>query len=433
MASQSTQFDSFLKDEYTEDNIEQHIYKDHPTLEKITKETDHSGRKMVHPILHATPSGFGPTLSHAQEGSNQTGGRGNLQGKDWTSDWGEYDAAVSVGLKVMMQSRNDEGAFFRNQKLEHDLLFHRWGDIHSYLIFSDTGLALNQGSTGTISSGTVTLANANDIVNFYEGMILQASADDGTSSGHSLLGSGSKGYLFNINHNAGTFDVATSQANAEAGTKGTPTGWTSTMYFFRNGEFGGGASPNRIILGLGSWVPASDPGATVFEGVDRTVNIQALSGTRVPSSELTGKGLEGRIKQLVVRQVSRGGAEKPDAISLNDEDWQQLADNLETRGVRDISKPEGKFNYETITLRTSKGPVGVYGDRFQPPGTIRSHNFKYIKLCSMGPYPAIMNKDGFQMLRNAGSNDLEMRLFGFAAFVVSAPGQQGYSVVPTAA
>lgn len=433
MASTGTSgsYDSLLKDNYTEDEIARQVYKDHPTLEKITKETDHSGRQFIQPIIHATPSGFGPTLSHAQESSNQASGQGNLRAKDWNCAWGEFSAAVSVGHKVLQQSRNDEGAFFRNQILEHDLLFQRWGDIHSYLIFSDAGLALNQGSTITISSGVCTCGNANDIVNFYEGMILQASATDGTSSG-TLLGSGSKGYVYNINHNAGTFTVATSEANAAAGTAGTPTGWTGSMYMFRSGEYGGATSANRVILGLGAWVPSSDPSSTSFEGVDRTANIAALSGVRVPSADLTSRGLESRVKQLVVRMVSRAGSPKPDAISLNDEDWQQLADNLDTRGSRMISEAKGKFNYETITLRTSRGPVEVYGDRFNPPGTFRAHNFKYIKLASLGPYPGIMNQDGFKMLRNAGSNDLEMRLYGYGAFCVSWPGAQGYGVVPAA-
>ena len=421
MASTLTTFDAFLKERYADENeVERLVVENHEFLDMIERDASGSGKYFDHPVVVGNPQGLGATLAKAQTASEAAGGGGNIQGKDWISNWGDYSGAITVGDKVIKAARDSAGSFLRNKAEEVDGLYRSFGDTMEYYLFADAGRAL---ATGTISSGVVTLvaATESDIVNIQEGSILVASANDGTSSGHTLLGSGSVGYVIGVNPNAGTFTVSATAGGAA----GTPSGWTGTMFFFRDGDFGGGTQGNRILLGAGAWIPSSDPGATAFEGVDRTLNIQKLSGTRLTNAEISGLGLEGRLKKLVMRMVGRGVSPGPTVIFMNPEKWQPLADSLESRGQRLLDGGSAIFNYKKISLAMSGRNVDIVSARFCPYHTAFALHTPTIKLRSMDKFPFVVNGDGLDMMRMASSNSYELRLQAYPAVIFAAPGYCG--------
>ena len=423
MASTLTTFDAFLKEEYADASaVDRLVYKDHPCLDMYSKKDNDGGDQFVHPVLIGNPQGLGPTRTIAQSGSTQAFAGANTRGKKWVVPWGTYAASVEIGDQVIDASKQNFGAFLRNEKEEIDGLYRAFGDTMGYYIFADSGrhLAVGTESTGVItcSAGTET-----DIANIEVGQRLVASANDGTSSGHTLLGSGSLGYVFAVNKNAGTFTVATSAANAAAGTAGTPGSWTGTMYFFREGDFG--PTGNTIFHGLGAWIPSSDPTSTSFNGVDRTEDITKLSGVRLTSGETSGLGLEQRLKKLVTKMAGRGGVGMPSHIFVNPEKWQQLADSLESRGTRPLDGGTGKFGYKKLELVAGGGMVQVYADRFCPVGTAFALDMSVCKLHSLSGFPKILNGDGLRMLRKSDSDNYEFRLVTYPGHVVASPGKCG--------
>jgi hypothetical protein len=215
----------------------------------------------------------------------------------------------------------------------------------------------------TESSGVCTVATQQDLANIHVGMIIQASAGDGTSAAHTLLGSGSEGFVFARNYNAGTFTVADSAANAVAGTAGTPGSWTSTMYAFRSGDFGGSGAAT-IFDGYGQWIPPADPSATAFNGVDRTIDVQALSGSRL-TGVAAAVGIEQRVKRLVTAIRGVNGRKGPNVIYCNPDKWQELADSLEARGHRMIGE-KATFNYQGIRVAMGGKFVDIKADPFCP-------------------------------------------------------------------
>lgn len=424
MASTLTTFDAFLKENYTKDEIEALTYKERPLFGMIEKEDDHSGDLYVHPVIYANPQGLGATLAGAQAGATQAGNNlGALGGKKWTVSYGDYAGDVQITDKVIKASSNDIGSFLRARKAEVDALYEGFADVFGYYCYANQGFALG---AGTIAAGVLTLAAADDVVNFEVGQLLVASAGDGTSTGHTLLGSGSIGYVREVNRNAGTVTVGSTSGGAAA----VPAGWTGTMFFFRSTDFGGDAAPNRILLGLGAWVPGSDPTSTAFEGIDRTLDTTRLSGVRLTAADVAGKGVEARIKLLCARMMGRAGSKAPNAIMLHPEVWQQLADSLESRGYREVGVADAKFNYMKIKMATPGGYVDVYGDRFCPKGTIWALNLKFIKLGSYKGVPHVLNGDGFDMIRKSDANTYEYRIVAYPAFCVHAPGFQGRVAAP---
>jgi hypothetical protein len=421
MGSTLTTFDAFLKTKYDEEEVVRILAQKRPLLAKLMVGRDNkgSGNLWVVPAVIGNPQGAGATLTAAQAASTQTSG-GNLRGIKWTVAWGDYDCSVDIGDKVIAASKDNVGAFFENEAAEIEGLHETFGNAMATYVYSDAGRSLTPGGF-TESGGVCTLVNADDIANISIGMILNASANTGTSTSDALLGSGSNGYVVAINSNAGTFTVSTTSG----GTAGTPSGWTSTMYAFRAGDFGGTSTPTRVIYGLGAWVPQSDPSGTAFEGVVRTVATTALSGVRLAAADYAGLTIDSRLKKLATRMSGRVGGPGPTDIVLNPEKWQVLADILESKGTRPLDGKIGTFGYQKLELTAGGNKIDVWSDRACPVSLAYALNLDYIALKSLDGFPAVVNGDGLTMLRKTTTNDYEYRLKAYPALCVRAPGFQG--------
>jgi hypothetical protein len=421
MASSLTTFAPFVKNYYNPGQVTALTIKNRIFYAKV-KKSPGSGDLWVTPVIYANPQGVAGTLANAQTVATAAGGGGNLQGKKWTSAFGDYNGVVDIGDKVIAASRDNIGAFFKNQTAEIDRLYESFADVMGAYFIGDAGHSVTPGSF-TISTGVCTCAQPDDTVFIYVGMQLQASAGTGVTSSDTLLGSASIGYVIAVNRNAGTFTVSTTATGAA----GTPTGWTGTMYAFRLGDFGASAAASftRIVLGLGAWVPAADPGATTFENIDRTLDMTALSGVRLTSTEIAGANNEQRVKRLVARMSGRAAAPPPTDVFMHPEKWQDLADSLESRGNRPLGEKIAGFNFQKIELATAGGMVNVWSDRFCTYNAAFAVNFDYIEAKSYTGFPGVINQDGTDLLRLAASNDYEYRLTCYPAFQVKAPGFQG--------
>lgn len=399
--------DSFLKDNYDNEEVPRAVNEDHTFLDQLDTKTKGTGRQWIFPVLDANAQGLGGSVADAQVGAEQTQG-GTYQGADWNVPWGDYFAHVNIGDKAMAVSASDMGAFLEDKKEEVDSLYRAWGDTFSSYLLRDSGHSLG---VGTISSGVITLATKSDAVNFERGMIIVPSANDGTSSSHTLIASAGLGYVVKTNYNTGVITVS----NTSGGSAATPSNWTGTMYFFRSGDFGGDTAPNFIVAGYGAWNPPADPTSTLFMGVNRELDIVRRSGVRLVAGDVAGLSLEKRIKKLSVVMSSRAKALKK--IFLHDEQWQALADALDAKGVRNIEVEKGaEFNWDKITLRTPKGSVGVFSDKFMPRDHAYGFDPSCIRFRHVDGFPKVVNEDGFQMIRRSNANVYEFRLTSYPAY-----------------
>ncbi len=419
MAQTLTSFAAFLKTRYSQENIKNVTEHDRPLYAMIPKDGDCSGEEYDEPIIIANPQGMGATRTLAQTAMNQLTPGGNLIGKKWRLTFGDYKAGITVDDKVIKAARNDLGAFLRAKGAELDALLEGLADHYAALLYSDSGHSLG---TFTIASGVCTLVNADDIVNFSLGMQIQASANDGTSTAHSLLGSGSIGYVMAIDENAGTFTVASTDATSPSAA--TPASWAGTMYAFRSGDFGGTASPNVFFHGLGAWLLSSAASSTLWYGVDRTQSSK-LQGVRLTAAEILGIGVEQRLKRLVTRMVGRVGGVGPDKILLNPEKWQTVADSMESRGVRDLNGGKATSGYDSLVLKAGGKSVEVIADRFCPVNTAWALATKYWKMRSYGPLIDTIRGDDNEMLRSATQDTYEARFCSYPVFSTNAPCYSG--------
>lgn len=410
-----------LKNWFNPANITFLTTRNNPAFTKV-KKSKGGGDFVNSPVAIGNPQGGSAVFANSQAiAANATGG--NLKGLKWLSSFGDYFWDLQIGDKVIALSQDNPMAFMKNQVVEIEGAFKQFGARFEHLFFATAGRTLTT-SGFTISTGVCTLVDPEDATNIEYGMWLQASAANGDSASDTLLGSGSIGYVIAVNKGLGTFTVASS---GPGGVAATPASWTGTMFAFNYGDFGGSGAV-RVFLGLGAWIPPADPSATTFENVDRTLDVTALSGVRVPAATIAGLGTEDRITTLLAAMTGRMSSEPPTDFVIHTKKWQDLATALQNRGYRPLDMKIGGFNYKGIEVAGPAGNVTIWASRCCPPNACFALNFDYIEMFS--PYgdqgfPQRMTRDGLEWVRMSASNDLEVRLLCYPAMVVRGPGFLG--------
>lgn len=429
MTSSLTTFDYATKRFYNPGQVASLVCKDRPYLAKVKKTGNATGNLWCTPITVYNPQGTSGLLTSAQTVATAANGGGNIQGKQWQSTWGQYHGNTQISAFVIALSRDNAGAFMENQRAEIDGIYNNFADTMAYYSLANAGRSITPGTftLNTATPGICTLLQPDDAVYLGAGQQVQISVNDGSTSTDIIVAGSATAFVIAVNAGAGTFTVSTT----DGGAAGNPANWANaTAYFlFKLGDFLGNVG-TRIMLGLGSWITATDPSATLFEGVDRTFNMMGLSGVRLTATEIAGLGTEDRVKKLVTRMTGRGMGPGPTDIFCNPEKWQSIANSMESKGQRPLDGKIGTFNYQRLQVAAGGKMVDVWADRFCPLSRLYAVNFDYIEIKHTSDgFPGVLNGDGLQMLRKTGSNDFEFRIWAIMANQVRAPGYQGTTSV----
>jgi hypothetical protein len=379
---------------------------------RITKNTKLVGDPYVVGILLDSAPGVGATRALAQGGATST-----LQTRNWVITPGEYKASTYVSEREIKLGK-DSGSFANLQKEKLDEINRQFMMAACQLVWADAGRSIG---VGAFSAGVLTLTNRNDVLNFSLNQELQGSASDGTSSGHTAFAG--IGYVIAINRSAGTVTVSATKGGAA----GTPTSWTGTMYVFRNGDFGGTATPNNVLGGGGirGWLPSTAPtGGDSWNGVDRSVDVTKLAGFYQSNTDLAGKSDVDRWKQVATDFMMRGTGASLDTCEgwTNPASFLKLANELEATGQRAVVGTSQGQGLNQISLTTGAGTLKINSDPYAPnEGFIL--DMSTIELVSAGPAPSVVNADGNVLFRSTTSDDFEHRLSAYWLLAVKRPGR----------
>jgi len=418
MASTLTSFDAFLKQYYNPQKVENLTMAGKPLFARIKKNTEIGGKTWNVPILYVNPQGVaGPGgLSTAQTAAAGIGG--NIQGVQWSITMGDYFGTVSIGDKVLMASRNNIAAFLEDKTTEIDGLYEQVSNSLAQYLWRNGG-----GSTGKISSGgtttSLTLTVPSDAFNFEVGEFIVASANDGSTSSDALLAGST--YITAIDRVAGILTTNTA-----------PAAWANGSFLFRQGDFAGNVSSTALMKGVDAFITSSTSPGTLW-GVTRTTDVQRLSGCKVASADVAGKGIEERIQLLGAymagrfRAMTAGGQYE---CYLHPEDWQNLSISLQSRGLRSLTDNSTQFNFEYIEVLSGGKRLKVFADPYVVKGTAYILRMDNWVLGSYGELIRTLNGDGLSMLRAATSNDYEYRLQSYPAVSCNAPGFNGRVALP---
>jgi len=172
------------------------------------------------------------------------------------------------------------------------------------------------------------------------------------------------------------------------------------------------------LSGLRAWLPDAAPGATLFFGIDRTVDVTGLGGIRFDGSALS---IEEALQRAAYKAKQLGAS--PSHVFMNPVPFGELAISLGSKAVYDVVKTQnGAFGFDALVLYTPAGKVKIIPDANCPSTRAFMLTLSTWKLYSLGACPQIIDEDGNTVLRMPTADAFEVRAGYYAQLGCSAPG-----------
>jgi hypothetical protein len=283
-------------------------------------------------------------------------------------------------------------------------------------VFGNVGGA--RGRVGSLATGNagancrIVLASPSDSKFFETGMFIAASANDGTASGHALRDSGDTAQITAVDGIKGYLEFAaavTSIASIAAGD-----------YLFAAGDF------QTKISGFRGWIPTSDPSSgDSFHTVDRTVQVQRLSGIR---RDVSGMSLEDGIVDTLA--IMGNYDAHPDLVVLNPIRFGALVRSLGADAQNRRAQVKGedaRVSYSSVKIFGEGGDVDVVSDAGCGIDEGLLLTMKTWKLGSVGKLVHVVDDDEL-MLRYV-SGDWQIDVKSRANLGCTAPGKNGRMIL----
>lgn len=339
----------------------------------------------------------------------------------WQCPWREGYASANLTGRAIDQCNGDENALVDVMVGEEDGAYIALGVHLASAIWGNGGGAIGKVSSGsTVASTTITLANPNDIVKFYQGQILNASvSDDGTGGGAPIggLSTPSAATVVSVDETLGTVTIGSNWSVAFSGIT------AGTSYLFNQGDFG------AKLQGIPAWIPDVNNRSglsTPFNGVTRSNSPIKLAGHYYQGNGAPKGESVNKLLTLINRLNPKSGITH---FFANPVDYVDIVNDFGSRVqvVTEAAFKQPQIGFQGIEVASSNGVVRIFQDPFVPQGNGYAIDMKTWLLPSMGKVPKVLGKDvdGNEWLRQGGSDSYQKR-FGYrAATYCSAPGKNG--------
>jgi len=403
-----TTFNAALKEYYSQDYVENLVYKKNPFLAMVPKQPKFPGKNLPVPLIYGNPQGVNSQFATAQTRAAAT----NTRVSQFTlTRVKKYGIAVIDG-ETLKASQDEEGAFIEAATTEIDGVINAatrriatdafrggWGKV---------GVMANSSFATTV----ITLVTTEDAINFEIGMQLELAAAEGSGT----LRAGGPMTVVAVDRSAGTVTVG---ANISA----TIATAAQNDVIFISGDRESAATPTRrCIAGLEAWLPQTAPtvgGGDSFFGVDRSSDPTRLAGQRV-------SGVGAPIEELLIEAavvVGREGGRLSHAF-CSYKAWSQLQKALGAKVMYDMvaSSNRADIAFKAISVNGPDGEIKVIADQNCPGNKIFGLQLDTWKLASIGPVVSTIDEDGNDILRVYNADQVESRNGFYGNLFCQAPG-----------
>lgn len=411
-----------LKELYTDDKdyMKNIVYAKNPLLAMFPKNESpdgFAGKYIPVPLEYGNPQGRAHVFANAQNQQTAT---------DVVSYFvyavQDYQLVTITNL-LMEQTKSNAGAFVDEASRTLDNGFRNLSNNMAFELFF--GGTATRGVVGAVSFSsptvTITLANAQNVVQFEVGMTLQGSATDG---GAAITGGGSivAAQVTSVNRGTGVITADVVQGTFSSS-------WPVGTFLQVLGDIGSaGASTIAGLLGLSglaAWVPSSDPGVTDnFWGVNRSADPTRLGGLRYNASAQT-------ISEGITNALAFGNREGAsfDLIVMDFVSYSTLINELGAKvQYVQLEHDEVQVAFEAIHFHSAYGKIPVLADRSCQAQTAWCLTLDTWKLRTLGKAPHILTygMEGLEGLRVGNADALEIRIAYYGNVINSAPGYNMY-------
>ena len=391
-----TAMNAALKELYDGQVVENLVYSDNPFLALVPKKTDFGGKYKPIPIITGVSQGRSATFSNAQ------GNQSPVQIQSFLLTRVADYSLATIDNQTMLASRTDKMSFLEGAKLVVDGAFRSiTNSLASSLFRSGTG---SIGAIGSVTSGVITLSNANDVVQFEVNQTLQANATDGGTPRAAL------GYVIAVNRSLGTVTVS---ATGLGGAAGSPAAWAAADFLLVQGDV------NAKVKGLSAWLPDTSPSpGDSFFGVDRSQDVTRLAGIRYDGS---AQSIEESLIDSSSLLAREGG--KPDVCITNFATYAALEKSLGSKVQYVDMKGPAEIAFRGIMVNGANSMIKVFPDRNCQPQKGYLLQMNSWCLNSLGEAPQILRYgDGLEMLRVSNADAGEVRIGYYSNLSSNAPG-----------
>lgn len=329
---------------------------------------------------------------------------------------------VTITNLLMEQTKNNAGAFVDEASRTMDNGFRNLSNNMAFELFA--GGTASRGVIGSVSlvstTCTITLSNAQTVVQFEVGMTLQNSTTDGGAA-NTVTGAIDAIQLTAVNRGTGVITGTVVQGDGST--------FVATHFLQVLGDIGSaGAGTIAGLLGLSgmaAWIPSSDPTSTDnFWGVNRSADPTRLGGLRYNASAQT-------ISEGITSALAFGNREGAafDLIILDFVSYSTLINELGAKvQYVMLEHDEVEVAFETIHFHSAYGKIPVLADRSCPAQTAYALTVDTWKLRTLGKAPHILTygMEGLEGLRVGTADALEIRIAYYGNLINSAPGYNMY-------
>jgi hypothetical protein len=396
-----TTFADALKTLYPDAKLNNMVYKTNPLMAMMSKNEKFFGENQKEPIIYGNPQARSATIANA---ISQTSAASSKLKAFLLTRVKDY-ATAQIDNETLKASESDMGAFLRAATLEIDGALHSAARSLAIAMYRTGSGSIGQIDASTVvASPTLQLSEPDDVTNFEVGQTLVASTTDGG-------GAVEAGTLVVIAVNRSTGTLTT---NVDLNV-GIPT-IAVADFVFAQGDY------DLKVSGLQAWLPYGGPSATPFFGVDRTADTTRLAGTY---QDGTAKPVEEALIDLLVTIGRESGS--PDYIFTNFSEYGNIEKALGSKvQYVNVSAPDmPEIGFQGIKVQGPRGTCTIIPDQNCPAKYAFALQMNTWTLHSLGKAPQLFDTDGLNMLRNATTDSLDVRVYYYAQMGCRAPGWNG--------
>ncbi len=397
-----TSFDAALKQHYTDDRVVNMVFKDNPLLALIPKMENFGGRNLPIPIIYGNPQGRSRTFATAQA----AGQNASTKIEDFILTRKKDYSIATIDNETLEASKGDGNAFMDAATTEIDGAINSLTRSLAINLYRSTDCSIGQvyaEPSTHASTFDVTLKRRQDVSNFEVGQSLVIWSAATAGSQRNSDGSDDEWLIQNVNRTTGVLTLL--------GTYDGSGTIAANDYIFVEGDRGLGLS------GFEDWIPPSDPAATSYYGVDRTLDTTRLGGLRLDGTTLP-------IEEALIEADALVGNEGfgVDHFFMHSTKFGDLKKALGSKVQYVDMQATAKISFRGILVDGVKGPIKVVPDHNCPANRICGLRMEYVKLYSLGKAVRVIDTDGLQMLRQAAADGVEVRYGYYANMAFRAPG-----------
>jgi hypothetical protein len=395
-------FTQALKQRYPDWAIQKLVYTNRPLLALLPKFEDAVGDVIKFPLM------YGDVQNTSADFATALAGTSGVQMSSFLVTRKRNYSLATLDNETVEASKNNAGAFLQYLETSMGSAMNSLSNQIAMQLYRDGSGAVGvHASESGAGPTTVTLGDANDIVNFEVGMQVQAWPVGGAVRAE-------VGTISAVDRENGTFTCAQNLA-----------AWTAGDQISVKGN------KDAVLSGLGAWIPTGAGRAAAlaapFFGVTRSADTARLGGVYLDkSASPIEEGIVDGLNKAI--QIGDGNF---DVLMVNPMDFSTLEKALGSKvqrvqmstEIKEGSIVRGVVGFNALEIYYAGGSVKVVADRFCPKGFAYALTLESLKFCSLGNAVRIFDQDGRPVLRSATADALQFRVFSYSNLYCTAPGK----------